>query len=725
MAILFLHQTNYPFTLFMKLFPSSAIHQLEFDKIKLLLAGHCRSEYARQKAENLRIHTRVEFIQPQLQQAYEYKLLISTNLHFPDDTVINLSKELKLLSIEGSLLIGSQFLLIKKLALNIQHLFRWFDHDRRIAYPSLSIVINETYYERAIAEMIEEILDEDGNVKDNASAELSDIRLRLYRKRNELRRLFDRIVSRLNKQGYLAEIEESFMNGRRVLAVFAEQKRMVKGILHGESDSRRTSFIEPEETTGLNNEIFSLENEERQEVLRILRKLTTQLRLYHSLLDIYHQVLGEFDFIRAKAKMAIEYNGNMPAVHDKAYVKLENAVHPLLYIYNQKLQKPTIPVNLKLDDSARILVISGPNAGGKTVTLKTAGLLQMMVQSGLLVSCSPESGFGIFKQLMIHIGDTQSLEFELSTYSSHLVNMKYFMENANGKTLFFIDELGSGSDPNLGGAFAEVIMEELAKKHAMGIVTTHYLNLKVMANKVQGIINGAMAFDEKNLKPLYKLIVGKPGSSYTFSIAERIGLHPSLIKKAKQLVDEDHFSLDKLLNRTEQDLQQVEIERKKLNQLLKENERLKKELEHVISNEKHQQQIELLQHQNKMSEEKLLYLKDMERKLKAIVMEWRKAEDKTALIKMIQSLLFKQREKQVVEKQQMKIDKKFIETDALAKEGDKVKMKSNRQVGIVIKLRGKKAIVQVGAIPITVDATELVVVKDKIVNPDKIDAGKI
>jgi len=698
----------------MKLFPASAIQQLEFDKIKILLAAHCRTEFAKHKAENLRIHTKKEFIEPELKQAYEYKLLFTGHLYFPDDSVINLSKELRLLSIEGAVLTGNNFLLIKKLTVAIQQIFRWFDNDRRIAFPALALVISATYYEKAIAAMIDEILDEDASVKDNATEALAEIRLKLYRKRNELRRAFDRIVSRLNKQGYLAEIEESFMNGRRVLAVFAEQKRMIKGILHGESDSRRTAFIEPEETTGLNNEIFSLENEERKEVYKILQKLTSSVRTYHSLLEVYHEIIGEYDFIRAKAKLALEYNGNMPAVHDRAFLRLINGCHPLLYIYNEKQQKPTIPVNLHLDDKTRILVISGPNAGGKTVTLKTAGLLQMMLQSGLLISCSPESEFGIFKQLMIHIGDTQSLEFELSTYSSHLVNMKYFMENANGKTLFFIDELGSGSDPNLGGAFAEVIMEELAKKHAIGIVTTHYLNLKVMANKVQGIINGAMAFDEKNLKPLYKLIIGKPGSSYTFSIAERIGLHHSLINKARQLVDEDHFSLDKLLNRTEQDLQQVQIERKNLDHLLKENEKLKKELEHVITREKHQQQIELLKHQNKISEEKLTYLKDMERKLKSIVVEWRKTEDKNSLIKMIQSLLFKQREKQVVERQQNKIDKKYIETEEPVQEGDKVKMVSNRQVGVVTQIRGKKAIVQVGAVPITVNVTELVVVKDKI-----------
>ena len=582
-----------------------------------------------------------------------------------------------------------------------------------MAYQALSKVIDNTYYERAVIELIDEILDETGYVKDTASEELDRIRMNLYRKRNELRRLFDKIVSKLNKQGYLADIEESFMNGRRVLAVFAEQKRMIKGVLHGESDSRKTTFIEPEETTELNNEIFSLEHDESREVYRILRTLTQKLSVYSSLLKTYHDIAGEYDFVRAKAKFAAEYNGNYPMVSDKAHVQLMNAYHPLLYLYNAKNNKPTIPVNLTLNDKQRILVISGPNAGGKTVTLKTVGLLQLMVQSGLLVPVHPDSEMGIFKQLMIHIGDTQSLEFELSTYSSHLKNMKHFMENANGKTLFFIDELGSGSDPNLGGAFAEVIMEELAHKHSFGIVTTHYLNLKVMANKVPGIINGAMQFDEKNLLPMYKLIVGKPGSSYTFSIAERIGLEKRLIEKARTLVDEDHFTLDKLLNRTEQDLQKIDKEKIELQQLLKENERLKKEMNQVLNKEKHHQEVEKLKEQNKISEDKLAYLKDMERRLKSMVIEWRKAEDKDKVVKMIHALLFNQKEKLTAEKQQKKLNEKFEEVGGEIVIGAKVKMKQNRQVGIVKEIKGKKAILQVGVMPITVELKDLVVVKDK------------
>jgi DNA mismatch repair protein MutS2 len=697
----------------MKLYPESASFQLEFDKIKNLLTEKCRSEYAKTKASELRIHTRKEFIELELKQSHEYRQLVQNGIYFPNDYILNLSRELKLLNIQDAMLIGEDLLSLRKLAMSMESIFRWFDAERKTAYPALAKIIEGTYYEKVILQMINDVIDDSGNVKDNASDALQSIRMNLYRKRNELRRLFDRIISKLNKQGYLAEIEESFLNGRRVVAVFAEQKRTVKGILHGESDSRRTAFIEPEETVELNNQLYELESAERKEVYRILKDLTKQLSVYASLLATYHAIVGEYDFIRGKASFAMDIQGEYPVITDKAHVHLAKAFHPLLYLYNQKTQKPTIPVDLTLDEKNRILVISGPNAGGKTVTLKTVGLLQMMVQSGLLVPVHPSSQFGIFKQLMIHIGDTQSLEFELSTYSSHLLAMKHFMENSNGKTLFFIDELGSGSDPNLGGAFAEVILEELARKHAVGIVTTHYLNLKVMANKTQGIINGAMAFDEKKLQPQYKLIVGKPGSSYTFSIAERIGMDKRLIQKAKDLVDEEHFQLDKLLNRTEQDLHKVQQKEKELQHLLKENERLKKEMQQVMDREKHQQHVELLKQQNKISEERIAYLKDMERKLRQVVIEWKKTEDKGKVVKQIAALLFNKNEHKVVSKKKKQIDSKYEEVNGDIKVGDKVKMKRNLQVGEVLELRGKKAVVKIGLLPMQIDLGDLSLVKEK------------
>jgi DNA mismatch repair protein MutS2 len=697
----------------MKIYPESATVQLEFDKIKSLLTEKCRTEYAKTKASDLRVHTRLEFIGRELKQSHEFRQLLQNSLYFPNDHVLNLARELKLLSIEGALLSGEQLVSIRKLAMSIESIFRWFDAERRTVYSALAEVISGTYYEKAILRLINDVIDDSGYVMDSASSDLSNIRTSLYRRRNELRKVFDRMISKLNKQGYLAEIEESFMNGRRVLAVFAEQKRTVKGILHGESDSRRTSFIEPEETIELNNQIFELENSERKEVYRILKDLTRQLSVYAPLLSVYHTIVGEYDFIRAKAAFALDIQGEYPIITDKAQVHLVKANHPLLYLYNRRSGKPTIPVDVTLEEKSRILVISGPNAGGKTVTLKTVGLLQLMVQSGLLVPVHPSSQFGVFKQLMIHIGDTQSIEFELSTYSSHLLSMKHFMESANGRTLFFIDELGSGSDPNLGGAFAEVILEELARKHAYGIVTTHYLNLKVMANKTQGVINGAMAFDEKNLLPLYRLIVGKPGSSYTFSIAERIGLDKRLIEKARGLVDEEHFRLDKLLNRTEQDLHKVQEKEKDLQGLLKENERLKKEMQVVMDKERHRQQVEVLRQQNKITEDRLAYLKDMERKLRQMVIEWKKTEDKDKVVKGIASLLFKKNEEKTTSKKQKQLDARYEEVKGDIKVGDKVKMKRNLQVGEVMELRGRKAVVKIGLLPMQIDITDLSLIREK------------
>jgi len=694
----------------MRLYPESALTQLEFDKVKETLSGFCHTDYSKNKTAQLRIHTRKEFIDRELRQAYEYKLIIQQQQYFPADFTANISKDIKLLSIPGALLTGEQWMMIKRLTDSMGTVFRWFDNERRMAYPALTMVLQDSYYEKNIVTAINEVLDESGVVLDNASPELQKIRLNLYKKRNELRRVFEKMVQKMAKAGYTADIEESFSNGRRVIAVFSEYKRQVKGILHGESDSRKTAFIEPEETIELNNDVFALENEETKEVQKILRALTAELSVYAPLLQQYLQIIGEFDFVRAKAKLALEMNANMPTVLDKAVVQLIEAYHPLLYLYNKTAGKKTIPVSIHLDDKNRILVISGPNAGGKTVTMKTIGLNQLMVQSGLLVPVHPDSVMGIFKQLYIHIGDTQSLQFELSTYSSHLMHMKHFMENANGKTLFFIDELGSGSDPNLGGAFAEVIMEELGRKHSFGVVTTHYLNLKVMANHTQGILNGAMQFDEVNLQPMYKLIIGKPGSSYTFAIAERIGLPKHLISRARKLVEEDHFKLDRLLNRTEQDLQQLEKEKKELHRLLRENEKLKKEMEQVMNKERHQQQIELLKNQNKITEERLQYLKDMERKLKQIVLDWKKTENKNEVVKNLQNLLFKQKETIVVNKLAKKVDKKYRELNTEIEPGTLVKLKKNYQVGEVKEIRGKRAIVQIGALPINVELSDLIAV---------------
>jgi DNA mismatch repair protein MutS2 len=699
------------FEIMMRLYPNTALYQLEFDKVKALLEAHCKTVYAQDRAQNLRIHTHKDYIQKELRQTHEFAMLLRQAQYFPNDFTYHLQKELKLLGIPGALLGGDQWMLIRKLTVNAENIFRWFDPEKRAAFSAMAQVLADAYYEKNIKDSIDAVLDEQGIVKDNASDDLQKIRLSLYKRRNELRRMFEKVIQKLAKAGYTADIDESFSNGRRVVAVFSEHKRQVKGILHGESDSRKTAFIEPEDTIELNNEVFALEHEEAKEVQRILRALTATMSMYAPLLNAYLQITGEFDFIKAKAKLGIDMNANLPELLDKAHIELINAYHPLLFLYNKSAGKNTMPVNIKLDAQQRILIISGPNAGGKTVTMKTIGLNQMMMQSGLLVPVSPDSQMGIFKQLFIHIGDTQNLEFELSTYSSHLMHMKHFIEVANGKTLFFIDELGSGSDPNLGGAFAEVILEELSRKHALGVVTTHYLNLKVMANHTQGIINGAMQFDEVYLLPMYKLIIGKPGSSYTFAIAERIGLPTALINRARKLVDEDHFKLDKLLNRTEQDLQHLDKEKVQLHKMLRENEKLKKEMEQVLDKEKHRQQVELLKQQNQITEDRIVYLKDMERKLKQIVLDYKKAENKNEVVKSLQQLLFKGKEQVVVNKLAKKVDKQYKETTGAIVVGSLVKLKKNYQVGTVLEIRGKRAIVQIGQLPINVELSDLSVVE--------------
>jgi DNA mismatch repair protein MutS2 len=648
-------------------------------------------------------------------------LILQQQQYFPGEFTAPLHAELKLLGIAGAVLVAEQWLLILRLCENLQQIFRWMDQERRQAFPGLAEVLEGCYDEKKIPEAIQQVIDDTGAVKDTASPDLQRIRQQLYKKRQELRRIFERVVGKLQKAGFSADIAESFSNGRRVVAVFSEHKRMVKGIYHGESDSRKTAFIEPEETIELNNDLYSLENEERQEIHRIFRELTADLSVFAPLLREYYRINADYDFIRAKARLAMDMDAHMPVITDKAQMKLMLAHHPLLLLYNRAAGKKTIPLNITLHDDQRILVISGPNAGGKTVTMKTAGLLQLMVQSGLLVPVHPDSEMGIFRQLFIHMGDTQNLAFELSTYSSHLLHMKYFMENANGKTLFFIDELGSGSDPSLGGAFAEVILEELSHKHALGIVTTHYLNLKVMANHTRGIVNAAMLFDEANLQPLYQLVIGKPGSSYTFAIAERIGLPKHLIGKARKLVDENHFSLDKLLNRTERDLQVVQKERVELQKLLKENAALKKQMEATLQQEKHRQDMERLREQNKMNVTQLAYLKDMERKLKQVVTDYKKTENKQEVIRNLKDLLFGKKESVAVKKMVGKVNKSFRELPNQPIEvGMLVKLTRNHQVGTVKEVRGKRAIVLIGQLPMNVNLSDLVPV-EKII---EVEPGK-
>jgi len=694
----------------LQFYPEQALDRLEFNKIRQYLLMKCRTDSARDRVETLRFHTRQDYLERALQQTHEYKMSLDGSDHFPNDFTRNIEKELKMLRLPGAVLKGEELRALQLLALCIHDIIQWFKRHNDL-YPQLRELIAKITYEKDISVIVGNVIDESGNVRDNASQALLQIRSDLDRQRSQLRRVFESILRKLNKQGYLADISEGFLNGRRTVAIFAEHKRIVKGILHGESDSGKTVFIEPEETIELNNEISSLERAESREIHRILAETTQRLSHYQPQLESYYQVTGLYDFIRAKALLAQDLNAEMPRISPHPGVQLIRAHHPVLYLHNKHLGKPVVPLNITLDRQERILMISGPNAGGKTVAMKTVGLLQAIFQAGLLVPADPNSEMGIFKQVFIHIGDTQSIENELSTYSAHLRDMKYFVEFANGKTLFFIDELGSGSDPNLGGAFAEAIVEEMADKRALGIITTHYLNLKVMAGKIKGIFNGAMAFDEENLEPLYQLSIGKPGSSYTFAIAQRIKLPHKVIDRARQLTERGHFKLDKMLHQTEQQSVRLSDKEKYFDKLIDENERLKNHYEVLIDKERLRQHYETLKLQNKIKKEELDYLRDTERKFKQIIHDWKKAENKQEVIESAEKILFRKKQIEQNAVAARKADKRFITTGREAQVGDLVRHKQNHQVGRITEIKDKKAIIKIGNMPFTVQLEEWVTVE--------------
>lgn len=696
----------------LQLYPHQAEEKLEFDKIKARIAAYCKMADAKELVHKIRMHSRIDYLKHALHQTAEYKMTLSSGEPFPNNFSHNIRNELNLLKVAGATLQAEDLDKIRKLCVNIHGIIIWFGKHPEL-FPHLEEIINGVVYEREINRAINQVIDEQAQIKDNASTELMNIRSELTQKRQIQRRIFERVLRSLNKEGYLADIGESFLNWRRTVAILAEYKRKVKGIIHGESDSGKTVFIEPDETVEINNEIGELERSEQREIQRILRQATAALKPFYEILSEYYQICVAYDFIEAKAKFAAELNAELPQITQHPYISLVNAYHPVLLLHNRENNKPTESLTVTLDRSKRILIISGPNAGGKTVSMKTIGLLQMMFQSGLLIPVDPRSELGIFKQLFVHIGDTQSIENELSTYSAHLRDMKYFVDFANGKTLFIIDELGSGSDPNLGGAFAEAIVEELVRKKAFGVITTHYLNLKVMAERITSIINGAMTFDEKHLQPLYKLEIGKPGSSYTFAIAKRSKLPPSIIERARELTEQGHFKLDKMLHKTEKLSVQLGRKQKSLDELIEKYERLVEEYKILTDKERIRQQQANIKLQNKIKKEELEYLRDMERKFKQIIHDWKKAEDKQPVIEAAEKILFRRRQIEQNQKMAAKADKKFIATGRRPEVGDLVRNTINHQVGTVVEMEEKIMKVKIGKLIFTTQPDNWITVRER------------
>jgi DNA mismatch repair protein MutS2 len=529
------------------IYPENTIEELEFSRIREEVEQYCRVPESKEMAHSMAPIKHHESLMNTLHETEELMILFKNKAPFPDSEFVSISREVSLLQIQGSVLTEQQFTNIRNVAVTANHLLVYFE-NRSEELTWLNGLCANIYKTTVVADAINKIIEEhEPYVKSSASKELYEIRKDLSAKRRESEKKFKSFLNEMKRLGWLRESEESFYNGRRVIAVMAEYKREVKGIIHGSSETGKTSFVEPVNTVEINNEIVSLEQAEKKEVFKLLRSLTDELRAHKELVKGYNTFLCKLDFTRAKAKFAVALNCILPEISSQPELHLIKAYHPVLFLKNKKSGKRTEPITLRLDKQQRILIISGPNAGGKSITLKTAGLLQLMLQSGMPVPLQEGSKMGLFQHLFTDIGDSQSIEYELSTYSSRLLKAKYFLTAANRRSLILIDELGTGSDPDLGGAIAEAIMEELLDRNAICLVTTHYTNIKMLAENRKGIVNACMQFDAETLLPRYILEVGKPGSSYTFEVAEKIGLPEHIIQNARKKVNKGKLKFDSIL----------------------------------------------------------------------------------------------------------------------------------------------------------------------------------
>lgn len=687
------------------------LETLEFGKIRTLLEQACYSNEAKKLASDLTPLDQKEFIKHLLDQTYELYNLLRSDSYFPSSEFPDFKKESSFLRVDGSVLSEKQLLVLKKGIEDSNTLLRYLK-EKKILLPLLSALAEGLDEDRNAVETIENILDSEGLVKSSASHELLRIRKSIAEKRREADRKFYNYINDIRKLGYLRDNEESVFNGRRTLAVMSEHKSMVEGFVHGKSESGKTIFIEPASSIQLNNEVTELETDERREIIRILRDLSEKLRPKADEYQMYYHLLIKIDFIKAKAKLGVMMNAEMPELTDAPGFQLKNAYHPLLYLQHRQQKKTTVPLNIQLGKPNRILVISGPNAGGKSVSIKTVGLLQIMMQSGLLIPVAAGSSMGICQNIMIDLGDTQSIENELSTYSSRLKNMREILEHANENSMVLLDEFGSGTDPELGGALAEVILEEILNSKAVGIITTHYSNIKILTSKLKGAVNGSMLFDLNSMEPLYKLSIGQPGSSFTFEVAERVGFPKHLIEQAKKKIDADKLKLNTLIS-------EVENQKYKLNEAITQNR--EEEQKRRDAKEKYLklfQEWSMKQDNEREKKIELARLATYGQRYLRLLNDWQDREKRKLVVKrFIDSLTAESKKKIEVEKKLRSAankHKNIQRIKPLLLPGTKVKILNSSGYGMVESIDDEIASVNFGNMKMKVGLENLVIYKEPV-----------
>ena len=707
------------------------LDDLQFPTVLNAIASHCITDLGKENALKIYPFKEKQTLMDALMQTSEYVSSFENNNAIPNHGFEAITHEIKFLAIENSVLEVGSFKKIATLSETVNVLllfFKKFDDY----YPYLNKQASTVDYTKEITKYIDEIVDKYGEVKNNASLALQDIRKQIGLIRGKINQSFGDALTQYNSLGYLDDIKESFVENRRVLAVLAMYRKKVKGSILGSSKTGSIAYIEPEDTLRYSRELSNLEYEEKEEIKRILKYLTEIVRPFLPLLIQYQEFLSGIDVISAKAKYANRINGILPQITENRRVYFKDAFHPILYLTNKQKQEITHSQTFEFSQENRIIVISGPNAGGKTISLKTVGLLQLMLQSGMLIPVHERSETFLFDRILTDIGDNQSIENHLSTYSYRLKNMNYFLKKCNNKTLFLIDEFGTGSDPELGGALAEIFLEEFYHREAFGIITTHYSNLKILANELPFAQNANMLFDEKTLEPLYKLVLGQAGSSFTFEVAQKNGIPFGLINRAKKKIEVGKVRFDKTIATLQKE--RSKLEKTSLN--LKEEEGKAREESKKLetTNIKIKQKLESYQELYD-SNQKTIYLgqkvddladkyfntknkKELIGELLKLV-EIENSKRKRATPKEKKVIEIKKKEivqevaVQVAEIRQEKKEKKIkaallpVKLDVTLKVGDRVRMIDGKAIGTIDKLERKKAIVNYGVFTSTVDIEKL------------------
>lgn len=694
----------------MQHFDEQAIRDLEFDHLRRILVSYAAQPTAKERLHGLVPMREFQTTRKELLKLDEFARIRRSGVAFPAIQFEEMDQEIRLLQLKDSVLSEESFARLYKATVLVNEIIAAFE-GMESAVPGLFALLEDIERTDEIRLAIEQIFDAKWKVRDNATPELARIREHIAGVRRQIARNFAKVMRELQAKGFLADTGEAYINERKVLAVYSTHKRKVSGITVGGSKTGALTYIEPEVNIQLNFELESLFDDERNEVHRILRQLTNDIRHRLPLVKRYQQLLTELDFVQAKARLCLEWDGQMPEIEDEPVVDIRKAYHPILLLNNRKSGKPTFPQTLRMDRDKRILVISGPNAGGKSITLKTIGLLQVMLQSGLLVPVAAGSRMAFFTGVLTDIGDNQSIENQLSTYSYRLKRMKHFLEVSNRRSLVLLDEFGTGSDPDLGGALAEVFFEQLYHKKVFGVITTHYSNIKLRASQFPQAMNGCMLFNTSTLEPTYQLSIGQPGSSFTFEVAEINGIPATLIEAAKKKLSAQKVQMDALLS-------SLQEEKHRYEEMSRSAGEAAKMASHTIEDfEKRKEKYEdKLQRQQETIERNNKYLSHG-RKLAMFIESWNLRAKNKELLDEIKKYVVVEKTKIDEERKQKSIRKK-IEKDKeqverreqqveRIKVGSLVRLMNTKQTGTVIDLEGDQATVAIGVFKTKVDKQRL------------------